>query len=113
MSGELLRKCLKEAKEKNQVGLIVWQTQKQWRDCADEFKKGNKTYDYVTSQVRSGQEVYLGFSWAEKLEWANIRAISVQKISYDDELFNKFLDTCKTYQGPVLLIPSNQIAECC
>lgn len=110
MTEALLKDVLKEAQEKEQVGLLIWPFWRMWDDIGFEIKPGDKDYDTILNAIMQGEEgsivVNKGF--------VNFRivAVPVQKLLDSEEDFNRILRKC-TGDGPVTLLPLNELADCC
>lgn len=114
MTEKLLRTVLKNAKEKEQVGLLIWANWTVWDDLSFEMKPGDESYDFALSQVSKGEEVTISVQW-NGLSIPGIIAVSVQKLSASEKFFKNVLDKCEEgqYQGPITLIPLNKVSEFC
>ena len=114
MTEKLLRDSLNEAQKKGQDGLIIWANWRQWDDHALDLKPGNENYDFVLSQILKGEEATIKAEW-NGLSMSCIIAVSVQKLLSSNDFFTQVLKACEEghYEGPVTLIPANQIAESC
>lgn len=113
MTENLLRAALKEAQEKEQIGLLIWANWHQWDDCSCDIMQGNESYDFALSQVTKGEEATITFEW-NGLRLPGIIAVSVEKMISSETFFYKILDICEKndQQGPITFIPSNEISEC-
>ena len=114
MTEKLLRDTLKEAQEKNQLGLILWSCWAVWDDLGFELKPGNEHYDFALSQISKNEEatssvICNGFSMAGFI------AVSLEKLNSSDEFFNTILKECEKhhFDGPITLLPLNKLAETC
>lgn len=114
MTEKLLRDVLKEAQEKDQLGLLIWANWSVWDDSGFEMKSGNESYDFALSQISKGEEATISADW-NGLSMPGIIAVSVQKLISSDEFFKLVLDTCEKghYEGPITLVPLNEVSESC
>ncbi len=114
MTEELLRDSLNEAHEKAQDGLLVWANWNQWEDHVLDLKPGNKNYDFALSQIAKGEEATIKAKWYG-LSMPCFIAVSVQKLLSSNDFFTQVLKVCEEghYDGPVTLIPANQIVKSC
>ena len=114
MTEELLRDSLNEAQEKAQDGLIIWANWNQWNDHVLDFKPGNENYEFALSQIAKGEEATIKAEW-NGLSTPCIIAVSVQKLLSSNNFFTQVLKACEEghYEGPVTLIPANQIVKSC
>lgn len=114
MTEQLLRNAVKEAQEKEQLGLLIWANWTVWDDLAFDMKQGNEHYDIALSQLSKGEEATIQTEW-NGLSMPGIIAVSMQKLSSSDEFFTYVLSTCKEgrYEGPITLVPSNEIIDFC
>ena len=113
MTEKLLRDVLKEAQEKEQIGLLIWPFWRIWDDIGYELKPGDKDYDFALSQVTKCEEstivVQSGFLISHLI------AVPVKKLVESDEFFNYVLKVCEQYriEGPITLLPLNELSDCC
>lgn len=114
MTKKLLRDTLKEAQEKEQLGLLVWANWPLWDDCASDMKPGDKSYDFLLSQISKKEEGTIYKNWCG-FNLPGIIGISVEKLSSSDESLHSLLDACQkgNYEGPITLIPLNEVAVSC
>ena len=114
MTEQLLRNAVKEAQEKYQLGLLIWANWTVWDDLAFDMKQGNEHYDIALSQIVKGEEVTIKAEW-NGLSMPGIIAVSVQKLISSSDFFNQVLKVCEEghYEGPITLVPANQLAESC
>ena len=112
MTEKMLRNILTEATEKNQIGLFIWANWMVWDDLAFEMKAGNRSYDFALSQITREKEATIsteisGFSTPGFI------AISIKKVNSSDKFLKEVLEVCKKgyYEGPVTLIPLNELSE--
>lgn len=114
MTEKLLQDVLKEAQEKGQVGLFIWANWTVWDNIGFETKPGNENYDFALSQIQKGEEATVQVKW-NGLSMPGFISVSVQKLNSSEEFFNNVLNKCGEghYQGPITLIPSNEISESC
>ena len=112
MTEKMLRNILTEATEKNQIGLFIWANWMVWDDLAFEMKAGNRSYDFALSQITKEKEATIsteisGFSTPGFI------AISIKKVNSSDKFLKEVLEVCKKghYEGPVTLIPLNELSE--
>ena len=105
MTEQLLRNAIKEAVEKEQVGLVIWAGQKAF-DNNSSCKKSlfsEKQNDIV--ETGDGNCFYtITFCMS----------VPVDRLS-EEEFFNNVLDFCKKkhYVGPIMLVPSNELVKSC
>ncbi|MDE5830148.1 MAG: hypothetical protein K2H53_00070 [Clostridia bacterium] len=114
MTEQLLRNSLNEAQKKAQDGLLIWANWNQWDDHASDLKLGNENYDFALSQIAKGEEATIKAEW-NGLYMPSIIAVSVQKLLSSNDFFNHVLKVCKDghYEGPITLVPANQLVESC
>ncbi|MCI8700310.1 MAG: hypothetical protein HFJ47_03085 [Clostridia bacterium] len=76
------------------------------------MKQGNGHYDFALSQISKGEEATISTEW-NGLSMPGIIAVSMQKLSSSDEFFAYVLSICKEghYEGPITLIPSNEVID--
>lgn len=112
MTEQLLRNAVKEAQEKEQLGLLIWANWTVWDDLSSYMKQGNEHYDFALSQISKGEEATIQAEW-NGLSMPGIIAVSMQKLSSSDEFFAYVLNICKEghYKGPITLIPSNEVID--
>lgn len=112
MTEQLLRNAVKEAQEKEQLGLLIWANWTVWDDLAFDMKQGNGHYDFALSQISKGEEATIQTKW-NGLSMPGIIAVSMQKLSSSNEFFAYVLSMCKEghYKGPITLIPSNEVID--
>jgi len=113
MTEKLLKDVLKEAQEKQQIGLLIWPMWRIWDDIAYEIKPGDKDYDFALSQVKKGEEATIVVQNGFLI--SHIIAIPVKKLLESEEFFKHVLKVCEQYQieGPITLLPLNELADCC
>ena len=113
MTENLLRAALKEAQEKEQIGLLIWPNWRLYEDFSSDIIPGEESYDFALSQVNKGEEATIEFEW-NGLKVPGIIAVSVEKMISSELFFYKVLDICEknTQQGPITFIPSNELTEC-
>lgn len=114
MTEELLRLAVNGAKNKGQVGLIIWSNWSIWDEVAYKLEEGNKNYDLALTQVQKEEEATMDYEWAG-FKMSAYLAVSVNKMSNSKEYFKKILEICQQehYTGPITLIPLNEVAYCC
>lgn len=114
MTEQLLRDILKEAKEKSQIGLLIWPNWTQWDEHHFKMKQGNKNYDFALSQVSKGEASFLAFE-SNDFFMPGIVAVSVEKMLSSPVFFNHVLNLCEKsdYEGPITLVPMNEVSEFC
>ena len=112
MTEKLLRDTLKEAQEKDQLGLLIWANWTVWDDLGFEVKPGNESYDFAFSQISKGEEATTSAEW-NGLSMPGFIAVSVQKLNSSDEFFKCVLNACEKghYEGPITLVPLNEISK--
>lgn len=112
MTEKVLRNALKEAQEKEQIGLLIWANWTVWEDSSFGMKPGNKSYDFAFSQISKGEEATISAQW-NGLSMPGIIAVSVQKLSSSEGFFKDVLDKCEEgqYHGPITLVPLNEVSE--
>ena len=105
MTEKMLRNILTEATEKNQIGLFIWANWMVWDDLAFEMKAGNRSYDFALSQITREKEA--------TISTPGFIAISIKKVNSSDKFLKEVLEVCKKghYEGPVTLIPLNELSE--
>ena len=114
MTEKLLRNSLNEAQKKAQDGLLIWANWNQWEDHASDLRPENENYNFVLSKIKKGEEATINAEW-NGLTMPCIIAISVSKMLSSNDSFNKVLNVCEKghYEGPITLVPANQLAESC
>ena len=114
MKKRLLLDVLNEANQKGQVGLLIWANWAVWDECAFDMKPGNKIYDFALSQISKGEEVTISAE-CNGFSMPGFIAVSVQKLSSSDEFLNFVLKMCEKgyYEGPITLVPLNEVSENC
>lgn len=112
MTEKSLRDSLKEAQAKGQNGLLIWASWNLWDDSASDLRPGNKNYDFALSQIAKGEEATIKAEW-NGLSMPGIIAVPVRKLLSSDDFFNYVLKVCKEnhYEGPITLVPENQLVE--
>lgn len=112
MTEKLLRDALKEAQEKDQLGLLIWANWTVWDDLGFEVELGNESYDFAFYQISKGEEATIPVEWYG-LSMPGFIAVSVQKLISSDEFFNHVLNSCEKghYEGPITLVPLNKISK--
>lgn len=112
MTEKLLRNTLKEAQEKDQLGLLIWGNWTVWDDSGYQMKPGNQHYDFAFSQISKGEEATIKTDW-NGLSMPGFIAASVQKLNSSNEFFKQVLDACEKghYEGPITLVPLNEISK--
>ena len=112
MTEKILRDVLAEAQEKEQTGLLIWANWTVWDDLGFDMKPGNESYDFALSQISNREEATISAEW-NGLSMPGIIAVSVQKLSCSDEFFAYILNACKEghYEGPIALIPLNELSK--
>lgn len=114
MTEQFLRNAVKEAQEKNQLGLLIWANWSVWDDLSSEVTPGSEYYNFALSQISNGEEATFSTEW-QGLSMPGVIAISVQKLSSSNEFFSHVLSVCEkgNYQGPITLVPLNQLIDLC
>lgn len=109
MKKEQLRSVLKEANDKGQTGLLIWANWTIWDDIAFEMKPGNRDYDFAVSRISQNLPAVIT-CYNNGFKILAFTAISVGKLSCDEDFFNRVLELCNkhNYQGPFTLLPSNE-----
>ena len=110
---KLLRAAVKEANEKGQEGFLIWASWIIWDEVADELKEGNEHYDFALTQIANGEEGTITLEWfGFTLPAASI--VPIEKMA-SEQYFQKVLKICEAanYQGPITLLPLNEVAEVC
>ena len=112
MTEQLLQDTLKEAQEKDQLGLLIWANWTIWDNFAFKVKPGDEFYDFALSQISKGKEAIISAEW-NGLSMSGFIAVSIQKLNSSDEFLKEVLTSCKrgNYEGPITLIPANEISE--
>lgn len=108
MTEKLLRDVIKEAKEKKQLGIVIWSSWTTWENMG----QGNKEVeDLAMEQIAEGKEATMnikcGFSMPAFI------AIPVEKFEAGEKYFNYVFNACKEgcYEGPIKFVPSNEFSE--
>lgn len=114
MTEKLLRDVLKDAQEKDQIGLLIWANWSVWDDSGFEMRPGNESYDFAFSQISKGEEATIKADW-NGLSMPGFFAVSVQKLNSSEDFFKYLLDACEKdhYEGPITLVPLNEVSEFC
>ena len=114
MTEQLLRDTLKEAQSKGQLGLFIWANWAVWDDAGHQMKPGNRSYDFAFSKITKGEEATLYANW-NGLSMTGFIAVSVQKLNSSDAFFKQVLEACEKgcYEGPITLVPLNEVSESC
>lgn len=112
MIENLLRETLKEAQEKEQRGLLVWSNWRVWDEFVFNMKEGNPNYDFALSHIERGETANIDFTMGGFYGTA-IFAVSVEKLNSSKEYFENFSNMCreKQMEGPITLIPSNEVSQ--
>ena len=112
MIEKLLRDTLKEAKEKEQLGLLIWADWRAWDACGYQIKPGNGSYDLAFSQIAKGEEAKISTEW-NGLSMPGFIAVSVKRLSSSEEFFKNVLSICEKgrYKGPITRVPLNELSE--
>ena len=110
MTEKLLKDVLKEAQAKEQVGLLIWPSWRIWDDIGFKIKPGNESYDTILSSIMQGEEGSIVLR--NGIIHFRTVAVPVQKLLDSEEDFNRILRIC-TGDGPITLLPSNELADCC
>lgn len=110
---ELLRQVVEEAKEKGQIGLLIWNCWPIWDDVAYQLRPGNKYYDFALEQVSQGKDSSISHTW-NGIRLPGTWVVPVEKLDTSKEYFEYISKACKQnhYEGPITLLPLNEIAEC-
>ena len=90
MTEKLLRDVIKEAKEKKQLGIVIWSSWTTWENMG----QGNKEVeDLAMEQIAEGKEATMnikcGFSMPAFI------AIPVEKFEAGEKYFNYVFNACK------------------
>lgn len=114
MTEQLLRDTLKEAQEKDQIGLFIWANWSAWGDYGYQTKPGNESYEFAFSHIAKGEEATIKANW-NGLSIPGFIAVSVQKLNSSDDFFKQVLEACEKghYEGPITLVPLNEVSESC
>lgn len=112
MIENLLRKTLKEAQEKGQRGLLIWASWRVWDKFAFNMKYGNENYDFALSHIERGETTTIDFTMGGFYGTA-IYAVSVEKLHSSSVYFENFVNMCreKQMEGPITLVPLNEVSE--
>lgn len=112
MTEEKLRASLKEADEKGQIGLLIWSCWRIWDEVGFRIGPGEKTFDFALSQTQKGEEGTISFDIAG-FSISSILAVPVKKLLSNDDAFQRVLQACKYhhFDGPITLIPLNEVSE--
>lgn len=76
------------------------------------MEPGNEYYDFAIFRISQNEETAIIYH-NNGFELVTFTAISVEKLSSDEDFFNRVLEICNkyNYQGPFTLIPSNETAK--
>lgn len=112
MIENLLRKTLKEAQEKGQHGLLIWVSWRVWDEFSFNMKEGNENYDFAVFHIERGETTTIDFTMGGFYGIA-IFAVPVEKLYSSPEYFESFVSMCreKQMEGPITLVPSNEVSE--
>ena len=112
MTEKRLRDTLTEAQEKDQLGLLIWANWTVWDDSGFEVKPGNESYDFALAQISKGEGATVSVEW-NGLSMTGFIAVPVQKLLSSDEYFKHVLNSCEKghYEGPITLVPLNEISK--
>lgn len=112
MIENLIRETLKEAQQKEQRGLLIWANWRVWDEFAFNMKEGNENYDFALSHIERGETATIDFSMGGFYGTA-IFAVPVEKLLSSTEYFENFVNMCnrKQMEGPITLVPSNEVSE--
>lgn len=112
MIENLLRKTLKEAQEKAQYGLLIWASWRVWDEFSFNMKEGNENYEIALSHIERGETTTIDFTMGGFYGTA-IFAVQVEKLHSSTEYFESFVNMCreKQIEGPITLVPSNEVSE--
>ena len=107
---EKLRKALEEAKEKGQIGLLIWQDQEIWDLFSPSINPNSQYFYFALEQIKVGKEGLLNIEW-KGYSVSYILTIPVQKLLTSESFFKYIVDVCKRaeYKGPITLLPSNEV----
>ena len=111
---QLLRDCVKEAQEKDQIGLFIWSSWKIWDEHGFDMKGDNELYDLSLSQMKKGLTTTIDLVVGGLFGIAFF-AVPLEKLNSSEEYFKQILEACKSRQmeGPITLIPSNEVSNNC
>ena len=114
MTEEKLRNTLKEAQDKGQVGLLIWSCWRLWDELGFRIGPGQEHFDFALSQTQKGEEGTIPFDFCG-FNMAGIIAVPVQKLLSSNEFFLHVLNECQLhhFEGPITLIPLNELSESC
>ena len=114
MTEQQLRNAVREAEEKEQLGLLIWSDWAVWNDFAFEVKQYIETYDFALSKISKGEETIVSTKW-KGISMPGFFAVSAERLSSSDEYFLHVLNMCKkkNYKGPITLVPLNKISDFC
>ena len=92
MTEDLLRKILKEAKEKEQYGLFFWPDWTTW-DCFgfDIKQEGKEHYKFALSQILKEEEATITIEYMG-LSMTTVLAVSVKKLEDSKKFFEYVLE---------------------
>ena len=112
MTEKFLLDSLKEAQEKDQLGLLIWANWTVWDELGFEVKAGNESYNFAFSQISKGEEVTVSVK-CYGLTMPGFIAVPVQKLLSSDEFFKHVLNSCEKghYEGPITFVPLNEISK--
>lgn len=111
---QLLRDCVKEAQEKGQIGLFIWSSWKIWDEHGFEMKEDNEFYDLSLSQMKRGMTTTIDLVVGGFFGIAFF-AVPLEKLNSSEEYFKQILEACeiRKMEGPITLIPSNEVSDHC
>lgn len=112
MVENLLRKALREAQEKDELGLLIWANKKVWEKYASDMEEGNEKYDSALYQIKRGEATTIDVQM-DGLCDTGIFAVSAEKLRSSEWYFDTFLNTCREVrmEGPITLVPSNEVIQ--
>lgn len=112
MMEKLFREILKEAREEEQIGLMIWANPEVWKSFGPKIWPDTKIYDFILSQITKQPKVTMSIEGIG-LSMPVYMAVSVQKLSTSNKFFYEVLNICEkgNCKGPVMLIPSNKMIE--
>lgn len=113
LTEELLRQVVQEAHGKGQIGLLIWNSWPIWDDVAYQLKEGNEYYDFALVQARQGKDAAITHMW-NGFRLPGTLIVPVEKMCTSKEYFEHISKVCtqNQYEGPITLLPLNEIAEC-
>ena len=110
MTEQLFREVLKEAHKKRQTALFVWANWEVWEDNAFDITPGTPDYDFALLQTDKKEEATVSCEW-NGLSMPGLIAVSVEKCLESDKFVKDLITAIERYEGPITLIPKNELSE--